>query len=121
MTPQEFVRAYEAALATQDWSQIEPLMHPDVCVTFSTGARHRGIANVEQAYRDNFAGIQDEHYAISDVHWISCDAAYAVYLFQFRWSGRINGLPATGSGLGTSVIKCDAGRWRLLTEHLGPG
>jgi ketosteroid isomerase-like protein len=121
MTPQDFVRAYEAVLATQDWSQVEPLMHPDVCVTFSTGARHRGIADVERAYRDNFDGIQDERYAISDVHWVSCDAMYAVYLFQFRWSGRIGDQFAGGSGLGTSVIKCEDGRWRLLAEHLGPG
>jgi len=121
MTPQDFVRAYESALATQDWSRVEPLMHPDVCATFSNGARHRGIANVERAYRDNFEGIQDERYAISDVHWVSLDAIYAVYLFQFRWSGRVGGQPASGGGLGTSVLKCDGGRWRLLTEHLGPG
>jgi ketosteroid isomerase-like protein len=120
MTPQDFVRAYEAALATQDWSHVEPLMHPDVCVTFSTGARRQGITHVERAYRENFAGIKDEHYAISDVHWVSCDAAYAVYLFRFRWSGRIDGELASGGGLGTAVIKCEAGRWRLLTEHLGP-
>lgn len=121
MTPQDFVRAYEQALATQDWSQVEPLMHPDVCVTFSNGARHQGIANVERAYRANFAAIQDEQYAISDVHWVRSDAAYAVYLFRFRWSGRIDGKLAAGGGLGTGVIESQEGRWRLLTEHLGPG
>jgi ketosteroid isomerase-like protein len=120
MTPQDFVRAYEAALATQDWSHVEPLMHSDVCVTFSTGARHRGIANVERAYRENFAGIKDEHYAISDVHRMSCDATYAIYLFRFRWSDRIDGELASGGSLGTAVIRCGGGRWRLLTEHLRP-
>lgn len=121
MTPLDFVRAYEDALATQDWSRVEPLMHPDVCVTFSTGARHQGIANVGRAYRENFEAIQDERYTISDVHWISRDATYAVYLFRFRWSGRIDGQLAAGAGVGTSVLKCDDGKWRLLTEHLGPG
>jgi ketosteroid isomerase-like protein len=121
MTPLDFVRAYEAALATQDWIRVEPLMHPDVCVTFTTGARHQGIADVERAYRENFDGIRDEHYAISDVHWVISDAMYAVYLFRFSWSGRIGDQLVNGCGLGTSVIKSDGDRWRLLTEHLGPG
>jgi ketosteroid isomerase-like protein len=121
MTPQDLVTAYAAALATQDWSKVEPLMHPDVGVTFSTGDRHRGITNVERAYRANFASIEDERYAITDVHWVSRDDAYAVYLFRFHWSGRIAGQPASGGGVGTSVLKRDGGQWRLLTEHLGQG
>lgn len=121
MKPQDFVRAYEQALASQDWRQVEPLLHPNVCVTFSNGKRHQGIANVEKAYRANFAAIQDEQYAVSEVHWVHPDAAFAVYLFQFRWSGRINGQVAAGGGLGTSVLEHSEGRWRLLTEHLGPG
>ena len=50
MTPDDLLRKYDAALASHDWAQVEPLMHPDVCV------------------------IKDEHYSISDVHWVSKDA-----------------------------------------------
>lgn len=31
MQPEEFIRAYEAALATQDWLQVKPLVHADGC------------------------------------------------------------------------------------------
>ena len=34
MTPEEFVQAYEKALATQDWTQVEPLVNENACVTF---------------------------------------------------------------------------------------
>ena len=42
MNPETFIEKYEAALATQDWQQVAPLVHPDVCVTFSSGSVHVG-------------------------------------------------------------------------------
>lgn len=117
--PDDFVRSYEAALAAQRWSAVDPLMHDDVCVTFSTGAVHKGKAAVRRAFEENFASIEDEQYAISNVHWALRSEALAVYLFDFRWSGRIHGQPAQGSGCGTSVLVRVDGCWKLLAEHLG--
>ena len=37
MEPEELIRDYEQALATQDWSQVKLLVHGDACVTFQTG------------------------------------------------------------------------------------
>lgn len=113
------MKKYEAALATQDWAQVDPLMHPDVSVTFSSGT-YRGKAAVEPAYRKNFALIKDERYSISDVHWVSKDTSYAVCMYDFRWSGQIGGKLASGSGRGTAVLKNENGSWLLLVEHLGP-
>jgi hypothetical protein len=31
MQPEEFIHAYEAALASQDWRQVEPLIQTDGC------------------------------------------------------------------------------------------
>ena len=43
MTAQEHLETYEKALATQQWENIAPLMHPDICVTFQQWhlQRHR--------------------------------------------------------------------------------
>lgn len=38
MNPEKFIEKYEAALATQDWQQVAPLLHPDACITFSSGS-----------------------------------------------------------------------------------
>jgi ketosteroid isomerase-like protein len=120
MTPEQFVKEYEAALGTQDWAQVEPLLHENACVTFSSGAVHRGKEAVGRAFTGNFEGISDEVYKISNVHWVRADAVYAVYLFDFEWSGTIDGKPASGAGRGTSVlVSCQDG-WKLLVEHLGP-
>lgn len=119
MTPDDFLQKYESALATQDWAQVEPLMHPDVSVTFS-GGTYYGKSAVEPVFRKNFALIKDERYSISNVHWVIKDLSFAVCIYNFQWSGQIGGKPASGRGRGTAVLKNEKGSWLLLVEHLGP-
>ncbi|MEW6086378.1 MAG: nuclear transport factor 2 family protein [Chloroflexota bacterium] len=120
MTPEDFIRAYEGALATQDWGQVEPLMHSEACVTFSNGTVHKGRGEVQKAFEKNFSLIKDETYSITNVHWVHKGKETAVYLFDFNWSGIINDQPASGGGRGTSVLIKNNGSWQLLVEHLGP-
>jgi ketosteroid isomerase-like protein len=120
MEPEEFIHTYEQALASQDWGQVEPLVHMDACVTFSNGTVHKGKAAVQKAFENNFTLIQDENYSIANVHWVMKAAETAIYLFEFSWSGIINGKSAQGAGRGTCVLIKEAGKWQLLIEHLGP-
>ena len=119
MTAQDHLKTYEKALATQQWENIAPLMHPDISVTFNNGT-YKGIAEVEGAFRKTFDLIEDETYTISNIHWIRNDESLAVCLYNFHWSGLINGQQASGGGRGTSVLVNENGRWLILTEHLGP-
>jgi|SRR5262245_15432787 len=120
MEPDQFVRDYEAALATHDWSRVDRLIHEDACVTFSTGTVHMGKEAVRRAFEDNFRSIMEEHYEISNVHWVRRDPRIAVYLFDFTWTGVVRGKAARGDGRGTCVIVKDGSQWQLLVEHLGP-
>ena len=120
MEPEEFIRAYETALATQNWNQVEPLVHTDACVTFSNGTVHKGKAEVQKVFEKNFSLIKDETYSIANVHWVMKNPETAVYLFEFSWSGMINDQPASGSGRGTCVLIKESDKWLLLVEHLGP-
>ena len=120
MRPDEFVAQYETALATQNWSAVEPLMHKDACVTFSSGTVHRGLAAVQKAFESNFAAISCEKYKVSNIHWIRQDETHAVYLFDFAWTGILAGETASGGGRGTTVLVLEGKQWKLLTEHLGP-
>jgi ketosteroid isomerase-like protein len=118
--PEDFIRKYEAALATQKWEAVEPLMHLNCTVTFSDGSQHRGRKEVEKAFRKNFALIQDEKYAISKWHWIHKTEFFAVFTYLFDWSGVIDGKPVAGSGRGTSSLIQEGGVWLLVSENLGP-
>ncbi|MFQ3230758.1 MAG: hypothetical protein ACI9DO_002135 [Reinekea sp.] len=119
MTPQEALQKYELAIASQSWASIEPLMHQDVCVTFSDGT-YKGLQEVKSAFERNFALIIDEEYKISNVHWAYISNTEAVCLLNFNWKGIIDGELCSGGGRGTSVLIKNNGKWQIITEHLGP-
>lgn len=118
-TPEEFLVAYEAALASQEWKQVAPLIH-ERCTAVFTEKTFMGKSEVEQAFRRTFNLIQDETYKISSVQWLDRCEHHAICLYDFAWSGIINGQPASGGGRGTAVLKWENGHWQLLCEHLGP-
>lgn len=121
MSPEEFLKSYEVALATQDWQSVSPLIHEDACVTFSDGSFHKGKAEIQRAFEKNFALIQEEQYSITGAHWVKVTDSFAVCAYAFHWNGLIHGKPASGSGRGTSVLVNEKGKWSILIEHLGPG
>jgi len=119
MKPEEFVCAYESALATQDWKIVAPLISSIASVTFSDGTVHSGKEKVQIAFENNFAKIKNEKYSINNIKWLVKEELYAVYLFEFNWFGTVNGKSISGNGIGTAVIMKEDDKWRLLTEHLG--
>lgn len=119
MNPEEFIESYERALGTQDWKVVEPLVSENVAVTFSNGTIHIGKENVQEAFERNFSLIKNEKYAIENITWLIKDKQYAVYLFEFNWTGIIAGKSTSGNGIGTSVLIKEDAKWKLLTEHLG--
>lgn len=118
MKPEDFITAYSSALATQEWKHVEHLIHTDACVTFSNGSVNKGISEIKWAYERNFSIIKSEQYAISNIHWVNKTDETAIYLFEFNWTGSIDGQLVSGKGCGTAVIIYDGNNWKLLVEHL---
>lgn len=119
MTPEKFILSYQKALASQEWSVIDPLISEDATVTFSSRSVHVGKEKVRTAFENNFSLIKGETYEMENIRWLKKEATYAVYIFNYRWSGKMNGELISGSGIGTSVLINESGLWKLLTEHLG--
>jgi len=120
MSARGFVKLYEQSLAAQDWDQVAPLISDNASVTFSDGSVHKGKQQVRAAFERNFAAIADETYRILNVHWLLDADNVATYLFDFHWTGTIQGQLAEGGGRGTAVLIREDGKWQLLAEHLGP-
>ncbi len=118
-SPDDCIRRYEAALTSQDWEQVAPMIHEDCVAVFSSGT-FVGKGEVEAAFRTTFELIRDETYTISELNWIERSESVAVAHYKFAWEGLINGEPASGGGRGTCVLKRSHGDWQILLEHLGP-
>lgn len=111
--------AYKAALATQRWDEVSPLIHEDACFIFSEGT-YFGKAAIEPAFRATFNLIKSEHYASKDVVWTYVHGDSAACAYGFEWSGLIEGQLASGTGRGTTVVVRSRDRWQIIHEHLGP-
>ena len=78
MKHEEFILAYETALASQDWKIVEPLISNKACVTFSNGTVHRGKEKIQIAFENNFAKIKSEKYSIKNIIWLKKEGMFAV-------------------------------------------
>ena len=116
MQAEDFVIAYEASLASQDWKNVAPLLHENSCVTFSNGVVHEGKQKVKTAFEHNFSAIENEAYHMSNIRWLLKTEATAVYLFEFAWKGSIKGELVQGQGVGTAVLVQADGKWLLLGQ-----
>ncbi len=120
MSCESFVSDYEAALATQDWAVVAPLIADDARVVFSDGTLLAGKEAIRAAYERNFASIEGEEFRVSNIHWLLKSDQAAAYMFEFHWTGLIQGRVASGSGRGTTVLERRDGIWVLVGEQLGP-
>ncbi|MEO1701964.1 MAG: nuclear transport factor 2 family protein [Pseudomonadota bacterium] len=120
MSASAFVVEYEAALGTQDWNLVAPLVSDDAKVIFSNGSMLDGKEAIKSAYEHNFNTIKGEEYRIDNVQWILETADSAAYMFEFHWAGVIGGRKASGSGRGTAILVRVDDRWMLVGEQLGP-
>ncbi|MGE0709103.1 MAG: DUF4440 domain-containing protein [Planctomycetota bacterium] len=122
MTPDDFLRAYEAATAAHDLEATLALVAEDAVYLFSNETAHHGKAAVRAALAANFAAIEAESYRIEGVRWLVEGERVAVCVYEYVWSGRVRGEPACGRGRGTSVLaRAVDGEWRVAHEHLSRG
>ncbi|UXN75171.1 nuclear transport factor 2 family protein [Devosia sp. A8/3-2] len=121
MTPDDFVRRYEAATNAHDLAGTLELIAADAAYLFSDRTTHIGKAAISDALAANFDSIRNETYAIAGLRWLAVSDDIAVCVYEFGWSGEINGEAASGGGRGTSVLRRSDERWLVVHEHLSAG
>lgn len=121
MTPDDFMRRYEAATNAHDLAGTLGLIAEDAVYLFSDRTTHIGKAAISDALAANFDNIRNETYAITGLRWPAISDTVAVCIYGFSWTGEIDGKSASGSGRGTSVLRRDDGHWLVVHEHLSAG
>jgi ketosteroid isomerase-like protein len=121
MTPSEFMLEYESAGNRRDLDALLAFIADEAIFLFSNQSAHVGKNAIRKAIQSNFETIKAEKYRISGLTWLATSEDLAVCVYEFDWSGEIDGAAVSGSGRGTSVIVRVEDAWRVVHEHLSRG
>ena len=120
-TADEFMLAYEQATISHDVDATLALVDERAVYLFSDESVHIGKRAVAKVLRRNFDLIRNERYSIDNLTWLAKTETVAACVYDYSWSGTINGEPASGSGRGTTVLQRSNDGWKVVHEHLSRG
>jgi uncharacterized protein (TIGR02246 family) len=121
MTPAEVKAELMRRMAAKDLHGTLELIADDAVYFWSNGAAMFGKEAVAEGLKANFAAIANDTYEISDVTWLVESGDVAACVFEFTWTGDIEGQPAAGRGRGASVLRRTDGQWQIVHENLSSG
>jgi ketosteroid isomerase-like protein len=117
MTARDVLKAYERHLNRRDFDALAGLIAPDAVFWFSDGS-HGGIHAIKAAFEATWRALPGEVYWLEDVEWIADGDTAAACIFRFNWTASAGDRQISGSGRGTTVLKCTNNRWQIVHEHL---
>ena len=115
------MKAYERAANSHDVEATLSLIDEEAVYLFSDESVHIGRRAIEKVIQRNYALIKDECYSIDNLTWLLSLGDAAACVYDYSWSGTINGEPASGFGRGTSVLRRSQEGWKVVHEHLSRG
>ena len=121
MTPEEYNQELYRRMNAKDLDGTLELIADDAVYFWSNGSSMFGKAAIAEGLKRNFDTIQNDTYETLDVTWIVKSDDLAACVYQFRWTGEIEGKAVAGGGRGSSVLRRVHGQWRTVHEHLSAG
>lgn len=120
-TPDEFMMAYERATNSHDVEATLSLIDERAVYLFSDETVYVGKQAIGKVLQRNFNLIENESYSIQNLKWLAISDGVAACVYDYSWSGAIDGEPASGHGRGTTVLRRTPDGWRVVHEHLSRG
>jgi len=117
MHPVDVMKDYEARINRHDFDLLLPLIADDAVFWFTDGT-HAGIDAVRRAFEEAWQTVENEVYSLANLRWLALGDTAASCVYSFHWKGIAAGEPVWGEGRGTSVLRKDAGGWKIVHEHL---
>lgn len=121
MTLGEFMQHYETVNAAQDLPGLLELIAEDAIFLFSNGAAHQGKAAVAAAIRTKHETIKGDDYHLENLRWLAVSNDVATCVYTYHWAGEIDGQRMSGRGRGSTVLRKEDDRWKVVLEHLSAG
>jgi ketosteroid isomerase-like protein len=121
VTPEDTLAAYTAAALAHDLDAVLSFVAGDAVYLFSNETCHAGKPAVRAAIARNFEAIRNETYGIRKLRWLARTEDLAVGVYEYEWSGEIDGEKTSGGGRGTTVLRRRGDGWEIVHEHLSRG
>lgn len=113
----EFLKRYEDATNTHDFSNVADLIHPEAVYRFTEGD-FMGIEAIQKAFESTWNSIKNEIYSLYDLKVVTTDSMSASITYTFKWSGIVDREPKSGQGRGTNIIVRNGDKLQFIHEHL---
>ncbi|HLD74822.1 MAG TPA: nuclear transport factor 2 family protein [Bdellovibrionota bacterium] len=117
MNPESVLSEYEKGLNTHNFDNVRHLIAPDAVFWFNEGS-FEGIDEIEKACNKTFNLIKNEKYWLTNKKWISSSQETVAIIYNYNWTGVINGKNESGFGRGTSILANIDNTWKIIHEHL---
>lgn len=116
-TADAFMRRYQEAANSGDFSAVIEMLSEDAVYWFSDGS-YRGPKQIRRAFERTWSTIHDEVYTIGDIEWMCESEDCAVCIYAFSSTGRIDEKLTSFKGRGTNVLRKSDRGWKIVHEHL---
>lgn len=117
MRAEDVLSRYEALINRHDFDLLLPLLSKEAIFWFNDGS-HSGLDEIRKAFEETWKKFPLERYWLEDRRWLAMGEAAAGCVYRFRWQTTRDGRMLSGGGRGTTLLRVEAGTWRIVHEHL---
>lgn len=115
-----FLNQFEEVAMKEDFSLLEGMIDEHACFRFNDGdfvGRDAVRLAFEKAWRGD-PSVRKARFYLSDIVVLTTDKASATATYTYNWEGNQGGRPFKIQGRGTRVLVHEAGKFRIVHEHL---
>ena len=114
----DFIKQYELAANSRDFSKVSELIHPNAIFIFPDG-KYIGRETIRSAFEKTWSlENSGDDFNLSDIKILCADTESATITFQYHWTVLIDDQPHKITGRGTSVIVKNNTKLQIIHEHL---
>lgn len=117
MRAEDALSRYEALINRHDFDLLLPLLSKEAIFWFNDGS-HSGLDEIRKAFEETWKKFPLERYWLEDRRWLAMGEAAAGCVYRFCWQTTRDGRTLLGGGRGTTLLRAEAGTWRIVHEHL---
>ena len=115
-----FLHEFERLAEREDFGLIRDMIDENAYFRFNDGD-FIGRPAIQAAFEKTWRGdptVKKARFYLTDITVLTVDERTATATYTFHWEGSQGGVSFAIRGRGSRVLACEAGRFRIVHEHL---